>query len=70
MTTPLSLAAFIYLCLLSFRICTEEPRTFEGILSEASFKAEKPLSFFTLSVENDMLGSGSDEHYSSGVRAT
>lgn len=31
---------------------------------------EKPASFFTLTVENDLFGDGADQNYTNGIRAT
>lgn len=47
-----------------------DDKTFVETLPKRAFEAEDDNRFFTLAVENDSLGSGSDRHYTSGVRAT
>ncbi len=47
----------------------DEP-TFEEQLPATPFVSDGGTTYFTLAVENDSLGSGSDQHYTSGVRAT
>lgn len=44
--------------------------SFQEELSAPPFAADGDTTYFTLAVENDSLGSGSDRHYTSGVRAT
>ncbi len=44
--------------------------SFQEQLPTTPFAAGGGTRYFTLAIENDSLGSGSDQHYTSGVRAT
>lgn len=48
---------------------SNEP-SFQEQLAATPFADDGGTTYFTLAVENDSLGSGSDRHYTSGVRAT
>ncbi len=68
--TQRSVTFLVFLLHMTAAVAAPQKPSFEDTLPDQPFDPSTDTRYFTLAVENDSLGSGSDRHYTSGVRAT